>query len=497
MVQQQRPRRRKLLLYSYIAVIYGAVLAGGLLTWQLPARHDLPLVVTLSALALVARQWGINIYGRGHFSVHIIVISAAALLLGPTVGICLGIAVGLVYWPWKSALIKYVFDGGQYALTALILALLPGIFALWQGLPAPLLLALEGFVVAAFSTVFNTGLVVGVMAIDEGTAPLAIWRERFSWQARHRVILGILAIGMAQAARQFGIEGALIFALPVFMMRLVMQQYLDHTRDSVEKLRAAHDELAEAHENLRGVHEELAQNHTALERAYGATRLAFSGMLRARDDETDGHSERVTALALALGRALGLGPEALAAVEIGAQLHDIGKVGVADAILFKPGKLTPEEWEEMRRHPVIGAELVAQIPFLDAALPVVRHHHERWDGTGYPDRLQGEEIPLPARIFAVADVYDALVSDRPYRRGMTPAEAITIIERDAGTHFDRAVVEVFLELIATGELIGLSTLPFPEPSNAGVITNRRRASDWAPAGRIAEAEHLRAVPARS
>jgi HD-GYP domain-containing protein (c-di-GMP phosphodiesterase class II) len=311
------------------------------------------------------------------------------------------------------------------------------------------------------------------------------------------VILGILAVGMVEAARQYGVTGVLIYALPAFMMRLVTQQYIQHTSESVEKLRAAHEELEMAHEDLRAAHGELAQNHEALERAYGATRTAFSGMLRARDDETDGHSERVTSIAFAIGQELGLAPDALAALEMGAQLHDIGKVGVADAILFKPGKLTPEEWAEMRRHPVIGAELIAQIPFLHVALPVVRHHHERWDGTGYPDGLKGEDIPLAARIFAVADVYDALVSDRPYRLGMPPSEALAIIERDADTHFDREVVEVFLSLIRRGDLGNVPGLPHSDVTTAGNLAHRRRASDWIPSGRATGAEQIRMVPART
>lgn len=496
MVQRLQLEPKKLLLYAYITAIYAVVLAGVILTWHLPSREDIPLAVTLAILSLAARQWGIDSYGRGYFSVHIIVSAAAALLLGPTFGALLGILSGLFRWPWKAT-IKYIFDAGQLALTALVLAQLPQIFSSWRELPGPVLLVVGGFVVAAFGTVFNTGLVVGVMAIDEGASPIAIWRERFNWQTRHRVILGIIAVGMVQAAQQFGITGVLTYALPVFMTRLVMKQYLDHTRESVEKLRDAHEELETAHAELRAAHEELAQNHTALERAYGATRTAFSGMLRARDDETDGHSERVTSIAFAIGQELGLAPDALAALEMGAQLHDIGKVGVADAILFKPGKLTPEEWEEMRRHPVIGADLVAQIPFLHVALPVVRHHHERWDGTGYPDRLKGTEIPLAARIFAVADVYDALVSDRPYRLGMPPAEALAIIERDIGTHFDREIVELFLNLIRRGDLANVSGLPRSEVTTAGTLAHRRRSSDWIPSGRISDAERLATVSARS
>ncbi len=264
--------------------------------------------------------------------------------------------------------------------------------------------------------------------------------------------------------RALGLVGMLIFALPLFMMRLVIKQFMEHTRDHVQQLHEAH--------------EELGKKHTALEHSYDATRTAITGMLRARDDETEGHSERVIALALALGKAVGLTPPELAALEIGAQLHDIGKVGVADAILHKPGPLTPEEWTEMRRHPLIGDELIRAIPFLVAALPVVRHHHERWDGSGYPDGLKGKEIPLSARIFALVDVYDALVSDRPYRRAMSHEAALAEIAKSSGSHFDPECVDIFMHL-ASDWAPRQAEIPLPlDEVGANALALRRRATDW-------------------
>jgi HD-GYP domain-containing protein (c-di-GMP phosphodiesterase class II) len=125
----------------------------------------------------------------------------------------------------------------------------------------------------------------------------------------------------------------------------------------------------------------------------------------------------------------------------------VGKIGISDRILLKPGALTDEEWKEMRRHPVIGYNMLRSTSFLDPSLPIVRHHHERWDGTGYPDGLRGEAIPLPARLFAVVDAYDAITADRPYRRGAPHSAAIETILRDAGTHFDPHMAAAFAEMM--------------------------------------------------
>ncbi|MDL2344970.1 HD-GYP domain-containing protein, partial [Deinococcus sp. MIMF12] len=170
-----------------------------------------------------------------------------------------------------------------------------------------------------------------------------------------------------------------------------------------------------------------------------------------RDFETQGHTERVTHLALTFGATLGLTPERLLGLRQGAALHDIGKLGVPDAVLLKPGRLTPEERALIETHAPRGAELAARIPFLHPeAHGVIRSHHERWDGAGYPDGLRGETIPLLARIFALCDVYDALTSDRPYRAALDPQEALGLLEAGQGTQFDPALVGRFVALQRAG-----------------------------------------------
>ena len=179
------------------------------------------------------------------------------------------------------------------------------------------------------------------------------------------------------------------------------------------------------------------------------TAEALANALEAKDNYTADHASEVADLAVAVGRELGLGEEDLEDLRYGAIFHDIGKIAIPDAILHKPGPLDPEEREVMMRHPEIGAQIVAPIPFLsDEVKRMVRHDHERYDGGGYPDGLAGEEIPLGARIILVVDSFHAMVSDRPYRKAMSKPEALAEIARNMGTQFDPVIAGAFVRVIA-------------------------------------------------
>jgi putative nucleotidyltransferase with HDIG domain len=180
-----------------------------------------------------------------------------------------------------------------------------------------------------------------------------------------------------------------------------------------------------------------------LHRSYMATVRALSNAVEARDAYTGKHAERVTAYGLELARVIGGSLMGTPQLEFGFLLHDVGKVAIPDAILYKPDRLSEKERALMAQHPVIGAQIVRGIEFLAQAAQVVRHHHERWDGTGYPDGLAGEDIPLAARVFAVADVLDALTTDRPYRQASPLGVAREMINADSGTHFDPNVIDAF------------------------------------------------------
>lgn len=183
-----------------------------------------------------------------------------------------------------------------------------------------------------------------------------------------------------------------------------------------------------------------------LSRGERATLTALHGLIAARDAATGAHSERVRVYALAVARSHGMDEAELRDFEHGVILHDIGKIGIPDSILLKPGPLSPDEWKVMRTHPEVGRRFVEHIPFLAGAVPTVYYHHERWDGNGYPEGLRGEDIPLGARIFSVADALDAMIFDRPYSRAVSLEAAREEIGRCAGTHFDPAVVSTFMAI---------------------------------------------------
>lgn len=173
---------------------------------------------------------------------------------------------------------------------------------------------------------------------------------------------------------------------------------------------------------------------------------ALMAALVARDDETSGHAERVVSFSLRLGREVGLSPRDMIALELGARLHDVGKIGVPDSILHKPAQLDTEEWQKMRQHPARGEQMVRKLKLPEGAALVVGQHHEQWDGTGYPNHLAGEEIFLPARVFAVIDAFDAITSDRVYRAGAPYEEALRRITAASGTQFDPLVVVAFTRI---------------------------------------------------
>jgi len=193
--------------------------------------------------------------------------------------------------------------------------------------------------------------------------------------------------------------------------------------------------------DLREVFKQERMRSQELRRSYKATVLALSNAVEARDAYTGQHAERVAAYGLRIAHAAGISVDSQ--VEFGFLLHDVGKVAVPDAVLFKPGALTDEERGMISRHPEIGSEILRDVDFLGDAKLVVRHHHERWDGRGYPDGLRGDEIPEAARVFAVADTLDALTTDRPYRAAVDWNEARTEIERHSGTQFDPAIVAAY------------------------------------------------------
>lgn len=228
------------------------------------------------------------------------------------------------------------------------------------------------------------------------------------------------------------------------VLEIFHRSSLDWDEEWLDFLKALAEQATIALDNAT-LFEGLQRSNRELLQAYDATIEGWSRALDLRDKETEGHTLRVTEMTVRLAQAFGLAGDDLVQIRWGALLHDIGKMGVPDGILLKPGPLTDDEWVLMRRHPVFAYEMLSPIRYLRLALDIPHYHHEKWDGTGYPRGLKGEQIPLPARIFSVVDVWDALSSDRPYRTAWPLSRVLSHIDGLAGTHFDPHVVRTCLE----------------------------------------------------
>jgi putative nucleotidyltransferase with HDIG domain len=243
----------------------------------------------------------------------------------------------------------------------------------------------------------------------------------------------MLAAALVLAHAALGVLGVLVFATPAIAMLLSIGQYVRRTGSMVEELRVANGSLEHLLAENRGLLAAISRQHLAVIRG-------MAHAIDAKDPYTAGHTERVALYAAGIADALGLTDEQRRYLEQGALLHDIGKIGVSDAVLTKPGPLNDDEWLEMRRHPEVACTILDGIDLPDPVISVIRHHHENLDGTGYPDGLRASEIGIEARIARVADAFDAMTSTRPYRRALTVSAARAELRRHAGTQFCPIVV---------------------------------------------------------
>ncbi|HEY0097919.1 MAG TPA: HD domain-containing phosphohydrolase [Pyrinomonadaceae bacterium] len=263
--------------------------------------------------------------------------------------------------------------------------------------------------------------------------------------APETVIIMISGAQTVESAIEALRAGAFDYVTKPFDLRHV-EMAVERAREHRELLRSKRRYELFLEESIKLRTKELGEALASLEDAYRTTLKALAAALETRDTDTHGHSERVVSFSLRLGRELDLDEAQLRALEFGSLLHDIGKIGIPDCILRKPAALTDEEWTTMRQHPALGGQILRGIKFLEGAARVVGQHHERWDGTGYPSGLRGAQIDLNARIFAVADAFDAMVSTRVYRAGKPYEAAAEELKRHAGQQFDPDVVAAFLRI---------------------------------------------------
>ncbi|MEX1254489.1 MAG: HD-GYP domain-containing protein [Dehalococcoidia bacterium] len=423
----------------YIALV---VAAAALCVWYYAPRtttEGWQGFVALIILAIVFERVGIQIYGETHVSAGVVALFAISILYGaPGVTIAAPLVVLAAETRTRSPWYGRFFDMSSYTLANVASALVfhvlididSGVDGWW--VPAAIIAIAANYAV-------NIPIVSIEVSLESGESSVAVWREQHQWLVPYYLVFGLLALALATAYAALGVWGIMAFVAPPLMMRFALHQFVNKTEQTVLELKQKNNQLEAANSDILEMTRQLTET-------YGGTLEALVLALDARDRETKGHSLRVADYVMAVARELGMreGSQEWVDTQRGALLHDVGKIGVPDQILHKPGPLTPEEWDEMKRHPGIGHEMLHDIAFLSGAAEIVHAHHERFDGKGYPRGLLGDEIPLGARIFAIGDTLDAMTSDRPYRKALPAEVARWEILRHSGTQFDPQVVQAFL-----------------------------------------------------
>ncbi len=411
---------------AYICLVSAAGAASlgySLLHWQ---TQDWTRYIFYCAIALIASRMKVSLPGvTGTMSMNFlfVVLGIAELSLAETMVMgCLGMLVqSLINTKHRPRPVQVSFSvasmacsvmASYYAYHSQLLNL--------RSFEHPLLL----LGAAGVFFLANTFSVALVIALTEGKRVWSVWRDSYFWSFPNYLVAAAVAWMISTVSHVVGWQSSLLL-LPI--LYVIYRSYSLHIRRLEEA-----KQLAEAQQKY-------AEDVAALHRRTIHT-LALA--IEAKDQTTHDHLERVETYAIEVGKELGLDGSDLEALRAAALLHDIGKLAVPEYIISKPGKLTPEEFDKMKMHTVVGAEIVEQIRFPYPVAPIVRSHHEKWDGTGYPDGLAGEQIPIGARIISAVDCLDALCSDRQYRRALPLDEAIKIVEQESGKAFDPRVVEV-------------------------------------------------------
>src|SRR5579863_8538529 len=416
---------------STIVVLGGAMTIAAMVTWE---SRDLVRFFCYLALAVFASRLKVALPGiSGALSVLFIFILFAIVELSLPEALIIGCSAILMQCLWnyrqRPKWHQVLFNLGSTAITVTASAAVYHSNLLIRGHLEP---ALRLVVTATVFFTMNTFPVAGAIALTERRSLRRIWRECYIWSFPY-YLLGALIVAAASAVnRHFGWQTALLAVPVVYLIYRSYYLYLGRMED--EKKHA----------------EEMAALHL---RTIEALALA----IEAKDHTTHDHLQRVQVYAIEVGKDLSLDESQLEALRAAAVLHDIGKLAVPEHIISKPGKLTREEFEKMKIHPIVGAEILERVRFPHPVTPIVRSHHERWDGTGYPDGLRATSIPLGARILAAVDCLDALASDRQYRRALPLDDAMSKVSADSGKAFDPQVIEVLqrryieLESLATSK----------------------------------------------
>ncbi len=439
---------RFLQLSRRLALVVGLVstlgVAAGILGLVFGSSTDIVGMLAIVALVGVGQALALEL-DDGAISVSAVGALAGAAMFGSRVALAIAVTTALVDWSARRPAIHNVlFNTGALTFACLAAAMVSS--AGFDGGVGELVTVISGLLAGAAYFVVNTGLFAAAVALETREPWLRGWQERFLWLAPHYLVYGFIGGVITIAYNAVGLYALAVFAVPLLLMRKTQEAYLSHTRRSAQKLRQAAETIHTQNVSLEQANRLLKERSTAAMESLSAT-------VDARDAYTAGHSRRVQQLALAMGRELNLSQAELDLLGHAALFHDIGKLAIPDSVLLKPASLTNEEWALMQRHADEGARIIDRLGFLNDAVPAIRHHHERFDGTGYPDRLTGEEIPLGARIIHVADALDSMLTTRIYRAARPLDEALAELRRAAGTQFCPRCVSALERILPNESLV--------------------------------------------
>lgn len=434
-------------LWRFIITVVSAALALTVVGAYTSRSYDIPFLIVLLTGTLIAEIFNVNLYGQGSVSVTAALTFAAVLTEG-VVGVSwigLAGAIGARIALYRNEgrpfeIQKVLFNWATHTLAGGIPALIITTFDLTPTVDHLLQMFILTVVLALPFFALETGLIATIIGIASGQKSLDIWRTQYRWLLGHYVVLLYTGLFLAVAYTQFSFLGLTLFVFPLLVLRYAMLQYTIHTSRSIAELKRINNELAQANEETRQANRQIsALNDDLFE--------TLSRFFDARDPYVGSHTFTVAEYATAIARELQLPDERVKLIRQAAILHDIGKIAIPEQILHKPGRLTDEEFALMRLHAEIGAALLEESASLRHLAIFVRHHHERWDGRGYPEGLAATQIPLEARILNICDSVEAMASDRPYHRAMSHDEVIAELKRCAGTQFDPVLVEIFLLVV--------------------------------------------------
>ena len=392
-------------------------------------------LILFALMVVVTEGLSIDIYVKNtSVSTSAAPILAGTLLYGPIAAVVLGLTFAVVAkLKHNSPLNRFVFNSINQMIAGLMLSsliMLVGKTFTDYSLIVQLIICVVSALILFLSTTIMIALAIN---IDAGMPFRQVWKEKFSWLTPYYIAMGLIAYALILGYQTTGFIGLAVILIPLLMLRLSVKQYIDRTISMVNELRGKNALLENSSQEINKLNEDLL--------------IALAEVIDLRDPFTLGHSQYVTRYSVLLAKKLGLPQKSIDLIRNAGLLHDIGKIGIPDAILLKPFPLTPDEYQTIQKHTTLGANILEKAHSLKHLSPIVRHHHERYDGNGYPDHLKGQDIPIEARIIAIADAVEAMASDRPYRRALSFEKIEEELKRNSGSQFDPMIIESMLQIL--------------------------------------------------